>query len=160
MAKSDLKYCYRWPRPGYTADCVILRPAKKSNFEVLLIQRGGEPFKGSWALPGGFVNEYEALPAAAARELQEETSLTDVTLKFVDIYGEEGRDPRGWTVSGAFWGFLPKGQKPKAGDDAANVRWFPVDNLPSVAFDHAQIIADAMKKMKRSTRPAKRPSVD
>ncbi|MBR5160844.1 MAG: NUDIX hydrolase, partial [Thermoguttaceae bacterium] len=160
MAKSDLKYCYRWPRPGYTADCVILRPAKKSNFEVLLIQRGGEPFKGSWALPGGFVNEYEALPDAAARELQEETGLTDVKLKFVDIYGEEGRDPRGWTVTGAFWGFLPKGQKPKAGDDAANFGWFPVDNLPSVAFDHAKVIADAMKKMKRSTRPATRPSVD
>ncbi len=160
MAKSDLKYCYRWPRPGYTADCVILRPAKKSNFEVLLIQRGNEPFKGSWALPGGFVNEYESLPTAAARELQEETGLTDVKLKFVDIYGEEGRDPRGWTVTGVFWGFLPKGQKPKAGDDAANFRWFPVDKLPSVAFDHAKVIADAMKKMKRSTRLATRPSVD
>ena len=113
MAKSDLKYCYRWPRPGYTADCVILRPAKKSNFEVLLIQRGGEPFKGSWALPGGFVNEYEALPDAAARELQEETGLTDVKLKFVDIYGEEGRDPRGWTVTGAFGDSFPKDKSPK-----------------------------------------------
>lgn len=160
MAKSDLKYCYRWPRPGLTVDCVIFRPAKKSNFEVLLIERGIEPFKGSWALPGGFVYEYEALTATAARELKEETGLTDVKLKFVDIYGEKGRDPRGWTITGVFWGFLPKGQNPKAGDDAVNFRWFPVDNLPPVAFDHAKIIADAMKKMKRSTRPAKRPSVD
>lgn len=152
MADSTAKYCYRWPRPGYTADCVILRPAKGDGFEVLLIQRGNEPFKGAWALPGGFVNEYEALPVAAARELREETGLTDVALKFVDIYGEEGRDPRGWTVSGAFWGFLPEGQKPKAGDDAVKFRWFAVDKLPQVAFDHEKIIADAIKKMKRSTR--------
>lgn len=143
---NEPRYCYRWPRPGYTADCVIFHQKSPPRWDVLLIQRGNEPFINCWALPGGFVEEYESLPAAAARELQEETGLTGVTFHFVNIYGEKGRDPRGWTVSGAFWGTLPEGQTPCAADDAADFAWFPINQLPPLAFDHAKIISDAIQK--------------
>ncbi len=141
-------YCYRYPRPGFTADCVIFRINNslevENQLEVLLIERGNEPFKGAWALPGGYVEEYENLEHAAARELREETGLVDLQLHFLGIYGEKGRDPRGWTVTGAFWALESWGAAAVAGDDAVNARWFPVSELPACAFDHLNIINDAL----------------
>ncbi len=188
---SEGMYCYRWPRPGYTADCVIFRPSSAApqfcsgsnmstednnlsadgnksvdsntstgsnmsadNWDVLLIKRGNNPFKGAWALPGGYVNEYEELPKAAARELREETGITGVELYFIDTFGEKGRDPRGWTITGAFCGLLPAGQQPVAGDDAADFQWFSLANLPDMAFDHGKIIAAAIETMRSELKRA------
>ena len=134
-------FTYEYPRPMLTADCVVLR-----NNEVLLIRRGNEPFRGCWALPGGFMEMEETIEHCAVRELQEETGLqvAEADLHLIGIYSTPGRDPRGRTVTAAYLVRLVSGE-PKAGDDAAEVRWWPLVNLPSLAFDHAEIITDAQR---------------
>lgn len=135
-------------RPGLTGDTVVLRGALGAR-EVLLIRRGNPPFQGSWALPGGFLDAFERPQDAARRELAEETGLAfEGPLAPVGVYGERGRDPRGWTVSAAYLGIL-EGEGPPitGGDDAAEARWFPVDALPDLAFDHAQIVRDALASL-------------
>ncbi|MBR4773345.1 MAG: NUDIX hydrolase [Bacteroidales bacterium] len=134
-------FTYEYPRPMLTADCVVLR-----NNEVLLIRRGNEPFRGCWALPGGFMEMDETIEHCAERELQEETGLqvAETDLHLIGIYSTLGRDPRGRTVTAAYLVRLVSGE-PKAGDDAAEVRWWPLANLPSLAFDHAEIITDAQR---------------
>ena len=134
-------FTYEYPRPMLTADCVVLR-----NNEVLLIRRGNEPFRGCWALPGGFMEMEETIEHCAVRELQEETGLqvAEADLHLIGIYSTPGRDPRGRTVTAAYLVRLVSGE-PKAGDDAAEVRWWPLADLPSLAFDHAEIITDAQR---------------
>ena len=134
-------FTYEYPRPMLTADCVVLR-----NNEVLLIRRGNEPFRGCWALPGGFMEMDETIEHCAVRELQEETGLqvAEADLRLIGVYSTPGRDPRGRTVTAAYLVRLVSGE-PKAGDDAAEVRWWPLANLPSLAFDHAEIITDAQR---------------
>lgn len=134
-------FTYKYPRPMLTADCVVLR-----NSEVLLIRRGNEPFRGCWALPGGFMEMEETIEHCAVRELQEETGLqvAETDLRLIGVYSTPGRDPRGRTVTAAYLVRLVSGE-PKAGDDAAEVRWWPLANLPSLAFDHAEIITDAQR---------------
>ncbi len=136
---------YRFPRPAFTADIVaIARDAGGSR--VLLIRRGNEPFAGRWALPGGFVDEGERPEDAARRELAEETGLRfDGPLDLVGVYGDPGRDPRGWTVSAAYRAMLDAPSAVEGGDDAAEARWFPLDALPPLAFDHDDIVADAIR---------------
>lgn len=156
-------YTYDYPRPMLTADCVVVR----SGSEVLLVQRGGEPFKGCWALPGGFMEMDETIEHCAVRELEEETGLrfAERDLCLVGVYSAPGRDPRGRTVTAAFrvesgerrtesgetpqsCGQLPLGRgavEPVAGDDAAEVRWWPLAALPPLAFDHADIVAAAQR---------------
>lgn len=138
-------YTYRFPRPALTADIVAIRGEEHAR-EVLLILRGHGPFKGSWALPGGFVDEYEPAEDAARREFAEETGVVwtgDLTL--VGVFGKKGRDPRGWTVATAWLARVGTRQlEPVAGDDAAEVRWHPVDGLPPVAFDHHEVIEAAL----------------
>lgn len=131
-----------YPRPMLTVDVVAARPGAAGP-EVLLIQRGHPPFEGCWALPGGFVEEGETLEQAARRELEEETGLTGLTLAQLATFGDPGRDPRGWTVSVAFWSWLgpEMGEGIAAGDDAAAARWWALDGLPPLAFDHAEILA-------------------
>ena len=151
-------YTYDYPRPMLTADCVVVRGG-----EVLLVRRGGEPFKGCWALPGGFMEMDETIEHCAVRELQEETGLVveERRIRLVGVYSAPGRDPRGRTVTAAYRVDVPThssplaslgspspnlGEEPgcvRAGDDAAEVRWWPLEALPPLAFDHAQIIADA-----------------
>lgn len=134
-------YTYAYPRPMLTADCVVVDSCRK----VLLVRRGNDPYRGCWALPGGFMEMDETIESCAARELKEETGLevaADV-LRLVGVYSAPGRDPRGRTVTAAYAVHLPDGQQPAAGDDAAEVRWWPLEALPPLAFDHAQIIADA-----------------
>ena len=131
---------YDFPRPGLTVDLLVVSPSR----EVLLVQRHNEPFQGSWALPGGFVEEMEPLEDAARRELREETGVEVSELTQVMTVGEPGRDPRGWTVSVVYLARLdPKSVKLAAGDDAADARWFPLDALPELAFDHRMILDHA-----------------
>jgi ADP-ribose pyrophosphatase YjhB (NUDIX family) len=104
------QYTYKWPRPSVTVDtCIISAPQGGEGSKVLLIQRKHDPFAGSWALPGGFVDEGESLQAAAARELQEETSIDQsaTSLTQVGAYGDPGRDPRGWTITVAYCAIVP-----------------------------------------------------
>lgn len=135
-----------YPKPALTADIAVFVENR-----LLLIRRGGHPFLGCWALPGGFAEPGETIEETAARELEEETNLSDIKPFLVGVYSAPGRDPRGWTVSVAYAAKLEKADV-RAGDDAAEAAWFEVVDgavvLPSgeqLAFDHAQIIADAAR---------------
>jgi 8-oxo-dGTP diphosphatase len=132
-----------YPRPMLTADVVVLAAAA-SGPTVLLIQRGNPPFAGSWALPGGFVKEGEGVRDAAPRELREETGLQVDELELLGVYDTPGRDPRGWTVSAVYVAHLEREALVTGGDDAHDARWFPVEELPDLAFDHATIVRDAL----------------
>lgn len=135
---------YRFPRPAFTADVVAFTRVDGAR-SVLLIRRGNEPFAGQWALPGGFVDEGERPVDAARRELAEETGLHHQgMLDLVGVYGDPGRDPRGWTVSAAYRALLDTPVDVTGSDDAADARWFPLDALPPLAFDHDRIVADAV----------------
>lgn len=137
---------YDYPRPALTVDVAAFRGAPGER-DVLLIRRGAPPYRGAWALPGGFVDENEPLEPAALRELAEETELVPAApLRQVGAYGDPGRDPRGWTVSVLFAVVLGD-EEPgvvAGGDDAAEAAWHPVSALPSLAFDHALLVADAV----------------
>ena len=128
--------------PALTVDVALL--AGDPPASILLIERGSEPFKGSWALPGGFVDADERVAAAAARELREETGIDGVSLQLLGVYDTPGRDPRGATVSIVF--LMRAGEELDAtgGDDAADARWFALGTLPELCFDHAIIIDDAV----------------
>ena len=134
---------YDFHRPALTADVVAI--AGTAAPRVLLIRRGHDPFVGQWALPGGFVDEWERPEDAARRELAEETGLAHTgPLAIVGVYGEPGRDPRGWTVSAVYLALLEDEVAVDGGDDAAEAAWFGADALPPLAFDHQLIIADAL----------------
>lgn len=142
-----MSYTYEYPRPAVTVDVVVLR-LRERKVEVLLIKRKRAPFARSWALPGGFLDMDEELEAAARRELEEETGVRVGPLISFGVYGAVGRDPRGRTVSVAFAGFADPGQDAVAGDDAAAARWHPVERPPkSLAFDHANVLADGLRRM-------------
>ncbi len=134
-------YTYEYPRPMLTADCMVV------NFrsEVLLIRRGNEPYRGCWALPGGFMEMDETLEHCAVRELQEETGLvvSETQLRPIGVFSRVDRDPRGRTITAAYRVDLPDCPEAYGGDDAAEARWFPLAALPPLAFDHADIIATA-----------------
>ena len=134
-----MAYTYPFPRPSVSVDIIIFRQSENHN-EVLFIKRGNEPYKGKWALPGGFVDKDESLEAAAARELKEETGLSGILLTQMHTFGNPGRDPRGHTVSVVYVGYLPVGAVAKAGDDAAEAEWFKVNELPDLAFDHNLVV--------------------
>ena len=144
------KYVYDWPRPMVSVDAAVFG-FFKDRAKLLLINRGGEPFKGRWALPGGFVGINEELEAAAARELAEETGLVNVPLEQMHTFGQCGRDPRGRQITIAFMGVATERlDRIKAGDDAAKVRWFDIEKLPAdMAFDHNEVTKFAIKKLKR-----------
>ncbi len=128
-----------------TTDSVIFfRKGKKK--KILLVKRGKDPFKGRWALPGGFLEDEESLEKGAARELQEETGLKIDKLHQLKAFGTPGRDPRGRTVSIAFFGEVTCEEKVNGADDAAEADWFDLDNLPELAFDHSEIVEYARKK--------------
>jgi 8-oxo-dGTP diphosphatase len=133
-----------YPRPMLTVDTVVLTLEETPS--ILLIQRGNPPFAGDWALPGGFVDEGETVVEAAPRELAEETGLRVGPLEMLGVYDTPGRDPRGWTVSVVYLARIPARVEVKGGDDASDARWFAVDELPELAFDHAVIVADALKR--------------
>jgi 8-oxo-dGTP diphosphatase len=135
-------FTYKYPRPALTVDNVIL--SKENNeWQVLLIQRKNEPFKNSWALPGGFVDDNEIIEKAALRELSEETGITGISLEFLCYFDDPIRDPRERTISMAFVGIVNINIEIKAASDAKKAEWFKIDLLPKLAFDHAKIIEKA-----------------
>lgn len=141
-----MSFTYEYARPMVTSDVVLFSPLKGKVF-ILLIERMNEPFAGCWALPGGFVEENEDLVSAAARELKEETNIEGVHLKQLFTFGKPGRDPRGHCITVAYWGIVDHTKiEAKAGDDAKNLQWFNIEELPKLAFDHDEIIAKAIKK--------------
>jgi 8-oxo-dGTP diphosphatase len=130
-------FTYLYPRPAVTVDAIIF--SKRQN-SVLLIERGNDPFKGKWALPGGFIEMDEELETACRRELEEETGIRVGEMKQFRAFGGVNRDPRHRTISVVFFAFTEQEITPKAGDDAALAQWFPIAKLPELAFDHGQIL--------------------
>lgn len=141
-----MPYTYSYPRPTVTVDCIIFQERLDQLF-VALIKRNNEPFKGFWAIPGGFVDMDESLEQAAERELAEETGLRNIALEQFHAFGDPQRDPRHRTISVAFIGFDQNLQPVLAGDDAAEAAWFNVKELPKLAFDHALILTMALEKL-------------
>jgi 8-oxo-dGTP diphosphatase len=143
----ERRFCYEHPRAALTVDCVVFG-FDEGELKVLLIQRGLEPFKGRWALPGGFVRVEETLDAAARRELQEEAGLRDVFLEQLYTFGAVERDPRERVVSVAYYALVKLSDHTvRAASDAANARWFPVSRATSLAFDHAEILRTAVSRL-------------
>lgn len=134
-----------YPRPMLTVDVVVLA-SESGRRRLLLIQRGNEPFEGSWALPGGFVEEGEQVAEAAPRELAEETGLRVGGLELLGVYDTPGRDPRGWTVSVVYLARVQGTAEVAGADDAREARWFDVEELPELAFDHALVVAEALAR--------------
>lgn len=136
-----MEYTYKYPRPAVTADCVVItnEPLPK----VLLIQRGADPYKGAWAFPGGFMNMDETTNQCAIRELEEETGLKVTELHQIGVYSKIDRDPRGRTITVAYLAIVNSPIAVKGQDDAANADWFPITELPQLAFDHIDIMKDA-----------------
>lgn len=143
----EKKYCYEYPRPALTTDCVIFG-FDTTKLKVLLIQRKFAPFEGHWAFPGGFVNEDENLEEAAKRELLEETKLDNVFIEQLYTFGDPGRDPRGSVVSVVYYALLKlEDYEVQAGDDAGDAKWFEVTNVPALAFDHDKILKIAIERL-------------
>lgn len=137
-----MSYTYKYPRPAVTTDCVVF--TKEEEPKVLLIQRGNEPYKGCWTFPGGFMNMEETAEECAVRELKEETGLTVNQIQQIGAYSKVDRDPRGRTISIAYLAIVDAPTAVSGMDDAAKAAWFPLSSLPDLAFDHKDIMADAI----------------
>jgi 8-oxo-dGTP diphosphatase len=138
-----MEYTYKYPRPAVTADCVVI--TREFEPRVLLIQRGADPYKGCWAFPGGFMNMDETTEECAIRELEEETGLKVTTIHQIGAYSKVDRDPRGRTITVAYLAIIDEPVAVSGQDDAAKAEWFPLFALPELAFDHADIMKDAIK---------------
>lgn len=137
-----MSHTYKYPRPAVTCDCVVITTEDEPR--VLLIERGNAPYKGCWAIPGGFLEMDETTEQCALRELEEETGLKLVNLKQIGAYSKVDRDPRGRTISVAYLAIVDHPLEVSGQDDAAKAGWFPINALPPLAFDHAEIMADAI----------------
>jgi 8-oxo-dGTP diphosphatase len=143
-----MKYTYDYPKPSVSADCVIFG-FDRADLSVLLIERGQEPFKGQWSFPGGFMNMDETTLQCAARELKEETGINGLFLEQLGAYSTVDRDPRERVITIAYFSLVRTSEnKPVAGDDAAKARWFPINGLPSLAFDHDLVLRTAIGKLR------------
>jgi 8-oxo-dGTP diphosphatase len=144
-------YCYEYPRPAVTVD-IILFTFVENDLKVLLIERKHEPYRGKWALPGGFVELEEELHAAALRELAEETNVTDVYLEQLYTFGNPQRDPRTRVITVAYFALLSADQTARldvqGGSDAARARWWSIYALPALAFDHDRILQYALQRLR------------
>lgn len=144
-----MSYTYKYPRPAVTTDCVVFTQEEEP--KVLLIQRGNEPYKGCWAFPGGFMNMEETAEECAVRELKEETGLTVKQIQQIGAYSKVDRDPRGRTISIAYLAIVDAPTAVSGMDDAAKAAWFPLSSLPDLAFDHQDIMADAIALFNKYT---------
>lgn len=147
LSDSQKLYSYRYPHPSVTVDTVVFG-YDKDGLHVLLVERGGEPYKGCWALPGGFLNMDECAADGAMRELYEETHLKLSHVRQLGAFSTPDRDPRERVITIAHYAVVNM-EDVKAGDDAADAEWFSLDNLPRLAFDHAEIIAEALTALRR-----------
>ena len=138
-----MTYTYKYPRPAVTADCVVI--TKEEQPKVLLIQRGADPYKGCWAFPGGFMNMDETTEQCAIRELEEETGLRVSDVHQIGAYSKVDRDPRGRTITVAYLAIIDEPVQVTGQDDAAKAEWWPLSALPELAFDHAEIMRDAVR---------------
>lgn len=141
-----MEYTYKYPRPAVTADCVVV--TKEKTPQVLLIERGADPYKGCWAFPGGFMNIDETTEQCAIRELEEETGMKVSDLHQIGAYSKVDRDPRGRTITVAYLVIVDHPIAVTGQDDAAKAQWFPIDSLPPLAFDHDEIMKDAINYYK------------
>lgn len=141
-----MSYTYKYPRPAVTADCVVI--SKGAEPKVLLIERGSDPYKGCWAFPGGFLNMDETTEQCAVRELEEETGMKILELQQIGAYSKVDRDPRGRTITVAYLAVIDSPCEVIGQDDAAKAQWFPIDALPKLAFDHDDIMRDAIRLFK------------
>jgi 8-oxo-dGTP diphosphatase len=147
-----MPYTYEYPRPALTVDAVVFA-FDDQDLKVLLIQRALAPFAGKWALPGGFVHLDESLEAAVRRELKEEAGLANIYLEQLYSFGDPRRDPRGHTVSVAYYALIKlEGHTLTAATDAANAAWFAVTELPPLAFDHERIVETARRRLQAKVR--------
>ena len=163
-----MAYTYKYPRPAVTADCIVItreaepkaaskqeqrdacidtaeREQARATPKVLLIQRGFDPYKGCWAFPGGFMNMDETTEQCAIRELEEETGLKVTNIHQIGAYSKVDRDPRGRTITVAYLAIVDEPIAVTGQDDAAKAEWFPLSALPELAFDHADIMLDAIR---------------
>ncbi|TNF91746.1 MAG: NUDIX hydrolase [Gammaproteobacteria bacterium] len=140
-------YQYKYPHPAVTTDIVIFT-IRDDELKLLLIKRGGKPYKGKWALPGGFVQMDEDLDTAARRELEEETGVSGVYLEQLYTFGAPGRDPRERVITVSYFALIPSDRiQIRAASDAEAVGWFAMDELPALAFDHDQILSLAHERL-------------
>lgn len=145
-------YNYEYPRPSVTVDAVVFGYQERE-LRVLLIERGEDPCRGAWALPGGFVQVDEDLGDAAKRELEEETGIQPLLLEQLGAFGTPGRDPRGHTITVAFVAIVKlEDHNARAATDAADARWFPANDPPELAFDHNEILEAARRHMIEAVR--------
>lgn len=148
-----MPFTYKYPRPAVTADCVVF--TKEDTPKVLLIQRGDDPFKGCWAFPGGFMNMDETTEQCAIRELEEETGLKVEHIHQIGAYSKVDRDPRGRTVTVAYLAIVDSPEVVVGQDDSAKAEWWSLSSLPPLAFDHNDILKDALSlytTLKQQTR--------
>lgn len=140
-------YQYEYPHPAVTVDVVIFT-IRDRQLKLLLVKRAGEPYRGQWALPGGFVRLEEGLDEGASRELEEETGVSGVFLEQLYTFGKPGRDPRERVITVAYYALVPSDKlQIRAATDAEAVGWFGMDELPELAFDHAEIVAMAHQRL-------------
>ena len=142
--KGIMAYTYKYPRPSVTADCIVM--TSEAVPQVLLIKRAKEPYKGYWAFPGGFLNMDETTEQCAIRELEEETGLKISEVQQVGAYSKVDRDPRDRTITVAYLAIIRKPTEVNGQDDAAIAKWWKINSLPPLAFDHADIMKEVIAK--------------
>lgn len=144
-----MAFTYEFPRPAIATDCLVFCFHEKK-LKILLIQRDKEPFEGNWAIPGGFLEIEEDLPDSAKRELKEETGVEVQEVTQFQTFGSPDRDPRERTVSVAFYAFVKSDaiDRLQSGSDARNAQWFDINDLPSLAFDHDEIIQCCLQHLR------------
>ena len=142
-------YTYKYPHPAVTADCIVFA-CQNEKTQVLLIKRGSEPCKDMWALPGGFMNIDESAEEAAIRELKEETGIDVKEVTQVGAYSKVERDPRERVITIAFYTVIDNPVKAVGQDDAKQAEWFTLDNLPTLAFDHSEILSAAIGMLNKN----------
>lgn len=145
-------YWYKYPHPAVTADCLVFM-FHEHRLHILLVKRGGEPYKGCWAFPGGYMEIDETAEQCARRELIEETHATVGHLQQIGAFSAVDRDPRERVITVAYYTLVSPGKHPsvKAGDDASHAQWFPLDELPKLAFDHSEILSEALRHLREHT---------
>lgn len=149
------RFCYKYPHPAVSADCVLFG-VTPNELKILLIERGNDPYKGCWAFAGGFMEIDETAEQCAARELLEETGLSNIHLEQFGTFSDVNRDPRERVMTVAFLALVePEKCTVLAGDDAAKAQWFNIDELPPLAFDHNNVLDRAKAHLKLLLQTAK-----